>query len=287
MYASPCGLPANVAAPSFPYRTAFVTGASAGLGQGFVRMLLAEGVKVWGTARETDRLAEFAGQSGFVAVALDLSQPEHAAAAFSRADEEAGGFDVVINNAGYGVFGPFDVTDFHVWQSQVDALLTTTARIAHLALRSMRARGRGSLVNVASLATEFPLPYMAGYNMAKAGLSALSESLMVETAGTGVTVLDFRPGDYRTGFNHTMQSHSIDPVRDPRLARAWKALEANLSSSPEPERAAVDLRRALLRRQSGVVRSGSWFQAWLAPLLARLAPLALKRTVMARYYGVS
>ncbi len=250
-------------------------------------MLLAEGVKVWGTARETDRLAEFTGQAAFVAVALDLSQPEQAAAAFSAADENAGGFDVVINNAGYGVFGPFDATDFQVWQSQIDAMLTTTARIAHLAVRSMRARGQGALVNVASLAVEFPLPYMAGYNMAKAGLSALSESLMVETAGTGVTVLDFRPGDHRTGFNHTMQSHSIDPVREPRLARAWKALEANLNSGPEPESAAVDLHRALLRRRSGVVRSGSWFQAWLSPLLARFAPLGLKRAVMARYYGVS
>lgn len=250
-------------------------------------MLLDQGVKVWGTARETERLSEFAGQTGFVAVALDLAHPERAAAAFSKADEEAGGFDVVINNAGYGVFGPFDTTDFHVWQSQVDAMLTTTARIVQLAMKGMRARNQGALVNVASLAVEFPLPYMAGYNMAKAGLSALSESLMVETAGTGVTVLDFRPGDYRTGFNHTMQSNSIDPVREPRLARAWRALEANLNSGPDPERAAGDLRRALLRRRSGVIRSGSLFQAWLAPLLARLVPLALKRAVMVRYYGAS
>ncbi len=250
-------------------------------------MLLAEGVRVWGTARTTDRLGEFAGQVGFVPVALDLADANAAAAAFTRAAAEAGGFDVVIANAGYGVFGRFDATDFPVWQAQVDAMLTTTARISHLALPGMRTRGRGALVHVASLATEFPLPYMSGYNIAKAGLSALSESLMVETAGSGVTVLDFRPGDHRTGFNQTMQSQSIDPHRDPRLARAWETLEANLRSGPAPERAAADLRRALIRGRSGVVRSGSWFQSTLAPLLARLAPLSLKRAVMARYYGVS
>lgn len=271
----------------FPYRTAFVTGASAGLGRAFVQMLRAQGVRVWGTARAVERLSGFSGDRDFVAVEFDLSDPNTAAAAFSRANEAAGGFDVVINNAGYGVFGPFDETDFQVWQSQVDSMLTTTARISHLALRSMRARGQGVLVHVASLATEFPLPYMAGYNMAKAGLSALSESLMVETAGSGVTVLDFRPGDYRTGFNQTMQPHSIDPVREPRLAGAWRALEANLRSGPAPERAAADLRRALVRGRSGVVRSGNWFQAWLAPRLAGLAPQSLKRAVMARYYGVS
>ena len=127
-----------MAVPAFPHRTAFVTGASAGLGRALVRMLRAEGVRVWGTARAADRLSEFAADTDFVAVALDLADAEQAAAIFSRANTEAGGFDIVINNAGYGVFGRFDASDFRVWQFQVDAMLTTTARVSHLALRSMR-----------------------------------------------------------------------------------------------------------------------------------------------------
>lgn len=279
--------PSNVAASIPPHRTAFVTGASAGLGRAFVRMLLADGLKVWGTARDGVRLVEFSGISGFTAVELDLGCPDEAVAAFQRADREAGGFDVVINNAGYGVFAPFVAVDFGVWAAQIEGMLITTARIAQAALQGMSTRDRGVLVNVASLASEFPLPFMAGYNIAKAGLSALSESLMIETAGTGVTVIDFRPGDHRTGFNHTMQSHSIDPVSEPRLARVWRTLEANLQTGPDPERAAADLGRALRRRRSGVIRTGSFFQATLAPLLARLVPLALKRAVAARYSGVS
>ena len=73
----------------------------------------------------------------------------------------------------------------------------------------------------------------------------------------------------------------------PRRRAAWRNLEANLSAAPEPERAADDLRRALLRRRRGIVRSGSFFQARLAPLLSRLAPEALVRTVTARYFGSS
>ena len=250
-------------------------------------MLLADGIRVWGTARDPARLADIRAVPGFTPVVLDLADADAAAAAFVHADADAGGFDIVINNAGYGVFGPFAGTDFEVWRTQVEGMLITTARIAHLALGSMRARGRGSLVNVASLATEFPLPYMAGYNMARAGLSALSESLMVETAGSGVTVLDFRPGDHRTGFNHTMQSQSFDRALEPRLARAWARLEENLRGGPGADRAAADLRRALRRGRSGVVRSGTWLQASLAPLLARLVPLGLRRAVMTRYYGAS
>jgi uncharacterized protein len=271
------------------YRTAFVTGASTGLGRAFAEMLLADGVRVWGTAREVARLAPLAAgapPTAFTPVALDLADAKAATAAFARAAESAGGFDLVVQNAGYGVFGEFSGTDFAVWQAQLDAMLLTTARLSHAALGTMRTRKGGCLVHVASLATEFPLPFMSGYNVAKAGLSALSESLIFETRGTTVTVIDFRPGDYRTDFNQAMQSTAA-PASDPRLARAWRVLEANLASAPPPARAAADLRHALLGRRRGVVRSGSFFQARLAPLFARLAPASLVRATMARYFGLT
>ncbi len=269
------------------YPTALVTGASAGLGRAFADMLLGEGVRVWGTARNPARLP---GRAGLTPVALDLA--DHAAVehAFRTADTAAGGLALVINNAGYGMFGPFVERDFADWRRQCDAMLTQTLHLSHLALRGMLARRRGALVNVSSLAAEFPLPFMSGYNAIKAGLSAFSESLMVEVAGTDVIVIDFRPGDYRTGFNQTMHATSgIPPSTSPalvsRLQRAWSVLEANLRTAPAPERAAADLRRALRRGRSGTVRSGAFFQAKLAPLLARLAPLGLRRAVLARYLG--
>ncbi len=271
------------------YPTAFVTGASAGLGRAFAAMLLAEGVRVWGTARDPARLGELAARHPtlFTPVGLDLADGTAAGAALARAAEgTGGGFDLVVQNAGFGGgFGEFSDVDFAPWHAQLDAMLLTTARLSQAALRSMRARNRGCLVHVSSIAAEFPLPFMSGYNVAKAGLSALSESLIFETRGTGVTVIDFRPGDYRTAFNQAMQATTSVNAADPRLARAWLTLESNLEAAPPPVRAATDLRRALLRRRSGVVRSGSFFQARLAPFLARLAPTSLVRAVAARYFG--
>jgi short-subunit dehydrogenase len=273
------------------HRTAFVTGASAGLGRAFAVMLLHEGVQVWGTARDSARLTELTSKGAglFHPVALDLTNAAGSEAAFERAAAEAnGGFDLVIQNAGFGgTFGDFADTDFAAWENQLEAMLLATARLSRAALRSMRARNRGCLVHVSSLAAEFPLPFMSGYNVAKAGLSALSESLIFETRGTGVTVIDFRPGDYRTDFNQAMQATTKVAASDPRHARAWLTLEQNLQASPPPVRAAADLRRALARPRSGVVRSGSFFQARLAPLLARLAPEATVRAVTARYFGSS
>ncbi|MDR0351897.1 MAG: SDR family NAD(P)-dependent oxidoreductase [Opitutaceae bacterium] len=320
------------------YRTAFVTGASSGLGRAFAEMLLAEGVRVWGTSRDTARLVPLVQKhpAAFTPVALDLADGDAAETAYARAATQAAatqaaadaapGFDLVINNAGFGRFSPFaEVRDFAVWQAQLDAMLTHTARLAHAALRGMTARRRGCLVNVSSLAAEFPLPLMAGYNIAKAGLSALSESLMFELRGTPLVVMDFRPGDYRTAFNEVIQAeaaarqaapsssppsppmpdntdtaprpapapgappHPPSPLRipRPRLTRAWEALEKNLRAAPPPARAARDLRRALLRGRPGIVRSGSFFQARLAPLAARMMPARLLRAALARYFGAA
>jgi hypothetical protein len=69
------------------------------------------------------------------------------------------------------------------------------------------------------------------------------------------------------------------------MRRAWIALERNLQAAPPPARAAADLRRALRRGRSGTIRSGSFFQARLAPLFARLAPLPLRRAVTGLYFG--
>lgn len=266
------------------YRTAFVTGASTGLGRAFAEMLLADGVLVWGTARDTARLAPLAGLAGFTPVALELRDGAQAETVFRQASAAAGGFDLVINNAGYGVFGDFAATDFTVWQEQIEVMLVSTARLAQAALREMRPRGRGALVNISSLAAEFPLPFQSAYNMCKAGVTALNESLMMETAGTGVVILDVRPGDYRTDFEGSVR-RPPGPA-SPAMDRAWAAFGRLMLTGPRPGHAARCLRRALLRRRSGTVRCGRFFQAVMAPLLARFGSLALKRRIQARYFDL-
>ena len=271
------------------HRTAFVTGASTGLGRAFAEMLLAEGVQVWGTSRDPARLRELAAPPGarFTPVALDLRDGPEAGRIFQREAAHAGGggFDLVINNAGYGVFGQFAATAFDVWREQMEVMLINTARLSHAALRPMLARDRGALVNISSLAAEFPLPFQSAYNIAKAGLTALNESLIIETAGTRVVVLDVRPGDYRTDFEPSVLRPPGETT--PRMARGWAAFAAMMRTGPEPAHAAESLRRALLRNRSGTVRTGRFFQAVVGPLLARFGSLPLRRKVQQRYYDVS
>ena len=268
------------------YRTACVTGASTGLGAAFVQMLLREGVEVWGTSRDPARLP---AQPRFHGLKLELGDGAAAEKIFVEADRAAGGFDLVINNAGFGAFGSFAHTDFAVWEEQFRVMLVNTARLSHAALRGMLARKRGALVNISSIAGEFGMPYQAAYNTTKAGLSALNESLMYELKGTGVIVIDFRPGDFRTDFEGSVRrpvQTGVDAVHTGRMARAWQSFTAMMQSGPAPAGAADDLRTALLRGRSATVRTGRFFQAVAGPFLVRFGSLNLKRRIQEKYFGL-
>ncbi len=268
------------------YRTAFITGASSGLGEAFTRMLLEEGVKVWGTSRDSAKLQALRDQYPqlFSVVCLELNQAEEAVNQFRKAEKEAGGFDLVIQNAGYGLFGNFELIPSETWNTQLSSMLGTTVALSHAAWTSMRSTNQGCLVHISSLAVDFPLPFMSGYNVVKAGISALSESLMTEARGTNLVVIDFRPGDFKTAFNE--RAHKVDKLEsDKRLKQAWLKLEENLNTSPQPTQAARDLKKALKAGKSGIVISGGFLQARLAPLAAHLLPKKLLRKITALYFN--
>jgi len=260
------------------YRNALVTGASSGLGRAFATELAREGVAVWGTSRDPARVpAPLRG------IRFDLaSGVAGATEMFQQVGAESGGIDLVIHNAGSGVFGRFASTEFDLWERQIRELVLTGAAVLHAAMRHLDERGKGTVVCVSSIAAEFPIPFMPAYNAAKAAQSALTESLMLETAGTGISVIDFRAGDYRTAFNEAMTRKP-----DPMTEAAWQRSEAHMRAAPAPSRAAADLLRALRRGRSGVIRSGGIFQTRVAPLLARFAPRSWQLAMIQRYYGIS
>jgi uncharacterized protein len=268
------------------FKTALVTGASGGLGRAFTEMLLAHGIVVWGTARDPVRLGDLCRHPNFRPLTLDLADANSVGKAIEQL-RLAEPVELLVNNAGYGYFASFTDVAFSEWERNLQGNLLGPLRLSHQLLGEMLARRTGCIVNVSSMAVEFPLPFMSAYNIAKAALGAFSESLIFETRGTGVTVIDFRPGDYRTSFNQSMHASQpgLHQTRDARAARCWKKLEANLAAAPGPDRAARDLERALLAGRSGTVYSGSFFQARLALLFSRLAPSSLRRAIAARYFG--
>src|ERR1700690_3284283 len=177
-----------------------ITGARAGFGLLTARALCARGHEVWGTSRHPRNLPAL---EHFHAVQLDLNDPISIEQGFALALAEAGHFDVLINNAGAGVFGPLEGFSDEEFAAQLATLLLGPLRLIRLALPGMRARRSGLLVNVSSLAAEFPLPFMSPYSLSKAALSAMTEGLSMELINSGVRLIDVRPGDFATRFHES------------------------------------------------------------------------------------
>jgi NAD(P)-dependent dehydrogenase (short-subunit alcohol dehydrogenase family) len=241
---------------------------------------------VWGTGRTLAKLPTF---ERFHPVVLDLNDDDSIANCFSAALHDAGHFDVLINNAGAGVFGPLEAFSDDEFFAQFKTLLLGPLRLIRLALPEMRARHSGLIVNVSSLAGEFPLPFMAPYSMFKAALSAMSEGLAFELLHTGVRVIDVRPGDFATNFHDSTRRIGSELASEyqPNLIRAWHAIDQNMKRAKSSQAVADLLVDIVEGRVRGPVQAlGDIFQAGVARLLARIVRRSWVQWGLRKYYGL-
>jgi short-subunit dehydrogenase len=236
-------------------------------------LLVAEGVVVYGTSRDPSRIRT----AGVVPVELNLSDME-AVGKFAVGRLPEMQIDLLVNCAGNGVFSSYWELPEGEIQDQLNVMLHAPAHLCRTVLPGMLARGNGCIVNVSSLAVHFPLPCMATYNMAKAGLSALSVSLMEEIRGRGVAVIDFQPGDFNSGFMASTR-------RFGGTDGAWNAAEKHLASAPQAEAIARKLLQSIRARKSATIMAGGFFQTKLAPLGRRILPDSLFRHLQRMYMG--
>jgi len=235
------------------YDSALVTGASSGIGAALAQKLGEAGVEVVLAARRveiTEELAERIRRRGGRARALrlDVAQPDEAARAIRSLDEELGGLDLVVANA--GVSG-LRWSGALAWEDCVEIIdVNVRGAIATLTavLPRMVERRRGHVVGISSMAAYRGLPHNACYSASKAFLSTFLESLRIDLAGSGVAVTDVRPGFVRTAM--------AEKDRDPKPFMM------------DADRAAAHVYRAIARR-AGVV-AFPWPTAALVRSMASL-----------------
>jgi len=263
----------------------FLTGASSGIGRAIAQALLARGDEVWGTSRNLERLPKM---PQFHPVLLDLGDPRSIDEAFNGALADAGHFDVLINNAGSGHFGPAEFLSRETIAIQFQILVFAQVRLMQLALRSMQTFGEGLIINVTSLAGRLPVPFMAAYNAAKAAMASFTMSIQLELPDSRVRIVDLQPADISTEFNESVsKSVESDPRYDAKVGKTWETAERNMRNAPKP----VLVARHVLKLIEDAdppprITVGDAFQTKIAPLIFRFLPQRVRVWGLRRYYGI-
>ena len=183
-----------------------ITGASSGIGAELARCFAAGGYDLVLTARRADELEALAGRLTAEhkiechTIPLDLAEPDAANRLVRELLARGLVADVLVANAGFGVYGPFAEADERRLADLLQVNVVALSQLVRLVLPGMLARGRGRVLTVASTAAFQPGPLMAAYYASKAFVLSLSEALHHECSGTGVTVTCLCPGPTATGF---------------------------------------------------------------------------------------
>lgn len=182
-----------------------VTGASSGIGEAFAREWHRRGAVLTLVARRKERLDALAKELGarVSVIGADLSKPKLAEAALEAAERLTGPVDVLVNNAGVQIVAAAHETDPDEGEALLELNVATPLRLIRRVLPGMLERGRGTIVNVASMAALSPVPAMLYYNASKGALANASEALRGELAGSGVNVLTVYPGPVHTDMGDT------------------------------------------------------------------------------------
>jgi len=263
----------------------FLTGASSGIGKAIAKAATETGHEVWGTSRDISRIPSL---RRLHCVQLDLSNPDSIDGAFNTALAEAGNFDVLINNAGSGHFGPAENLSEKEIASQFQILVFGHMQLMRLALRMMQARGEGLIINVTSLAGRLPVPFMAAYNAAKAAMASFTVTIQLELPDSRVHIVDLQPGDICTDFNDAVIKSKLPDQRyEAKVAKTWNKVERNMKNAPRPDLVA---RRVceLIDQTSPPPRMaiGDTFQTKIAPLIFRFLPQRVRIWGLKKYYGI-
>ncbi|ARO34277.1 short-chain dehydrogenase protein (plasmid) [Rhizobium sp. NXC14] len=202
---------------------ALVTGASSGIGLVTAKALAKAGYRVFGTSRKP-----VANPQGITMLICDVTDEASIQAMIAEIVEQAGGIDLVVNNAGIGLLGGAEESSIAQAQRLFDVNVFGVARVVNAVLPIMRKQKSGRIINMSSILGLIPSPYNAFYASTKHAIEGYSESLDHEVRGFGIRVVLVQPGVTRTSFEENLTRadqplpvYQAERVRSENLMRTW------------------------------------------------------------------
>jgi NAD(P)-dependent dehydrogenase (short-subunit alcohol dehydrogenase family) len=217
-------------------RVWFITGTSRGFGRIWAQAALERGDRVAATARDITAIQPLADKYGaaVLPMTLDITDATADRVAVELAFDHFGRVDVIVNNAGYGLFGAVEEVTEEQARRQIDTSLFGALWIIQAALPRLRAQGSGHIVQVSSLGGLVAIPYLGMYQAAKFGLEGYSESLAAEVAAHGIKVTIVEPSPYDTDWVYGSKEIAVPhPAYD--HIRAWWDAHFGNTTKADPQ----------------------------------------------------
>jgi NAD(P)-dependent dehydrogenase (short-subunit alcohol dehydrogenase family) len=214
----------------------FITGTSKGFGRVWAEAALARGDRVAATARRVEALAPLVERYGnqILAITLDVTDKAAVDRAIREAHASFGRLDVVINNAGYGLFGTIEEVSEAEARAQIETNLFGALWVTQAALPIMRAQGSGHIIQVSSIGGVNAFPTVGLYHASKWGLEGFSQSLAAEVGSFGIKVTIVEPGGYATDWGGPSAQHATEmPAYDGARAAIASLRSTNIPGDPD------------------------------------------------------
>jgi NAD(P)-dependent dehydrogenase (short-subunit alcohol dehydrogenase family) len=214
-------------------KTAFITGASTGIGRATAQLFHQQGWNVVATMRSPEKSPELANLPNVLCLPLDVTKVETIHAAIDRAIAQFGTIDVLVNNAGYALIGAFEACEMADIRRQFETNVFGLMEVTRAILPHFRLRQQGVLINVASIGGRLAFPLYSPYHATKWAVDGFSESLQYELRQFKIRVKIIEPGPIKTDF----YSRSISVAKQAGLTAYDDYIQKTL---PQMERAGVD-----------------------------------------------
>lgn len=224
----------------------FITGTSTGFGRELAVAALEAGNKVVATARKPEVLSDLTERYGdsVLTTRLDVTSKADIASAVEAAVNKFGQIDVLVNNAGYGVFGGFEEITEAQYRAQYDTNVFGLIAVTQAVLPWMRARKSGHILNVSSVVGLVALPGLSAYGSSKFAVEGISEAMAAELAPLGIRVIIIEPGAFKTAFGNTGIPKGENPLKEYEATAGgtigWlEGMVQNGSAPGDPQKAAL------------------------------------------------
>lgn len=217
-------------------KTALVTGASSGMGKEIARRLIDEGFRVYVAARQVERMNDLAAL-GARPLKMDITREDEVLAAVAAIQAEVGGVDVLVNNAGFGLYGPVEEVAIDDARYQFEVNVFGAARLTQLLIPAMRERGAGTIVNISSMGGRIYTLLGAWYHATKHALEGWSDCLRLELAPFGIRVVVVEPGLIDTGFGELLSERLLGGAGGGAYAAVRQAVVKSTQQAYGPGRA--------------------------------------------------